>query len=248
MIEILAASLLVMFASLAGVFSLWQRAEKIIERNLDFLISFSAGVFVVIVYRLSVETIEHAGQAVLGFTWILIGALFIWTVFKLLPALHLHAESGDETPHIDPRRILVSDSIHNIGDGVLLAATFSVSVALGVVTTASILIHEVLQEISEFFILRKGGYTPQKALSLNFFTSSSILVGSVGGFFFLELFEYLESPLLGFAAGALLVVVLTDLIPHSIGGSYERLHYVKHILLFLIGVSLMLAVSVFITH
>jgi len=88
----------------------------------------------------------------------------------------------------------------------------------------------------------------QKALSLNFFTSSSILVGSVGGFFFLELFEYLESPLLGFAAGALLVVVLTDLIPHSIGGSYERLHYVKHILLFLIGVALMLAVSVFITH
>ncbi|OGC82797.1 hypothetical protein A3D68_00270 [Candidatus Adlerbacteria bacterium RIFCSPHIGHO2_02_FULL_52_17] len=246
MIEILAASLLVMFASLAGVFSLWQRAEKIIERNLDFLISFSAGVFVVIVYRLSVETIEHAGQAVLGFTWILIGALFIWTVFKLLPALHMHAETVET--RINPRRILVSDSIHNIGDGVLLAATFSVSVALGVVTTASILIHEVLQEISEFFILRKGGYTPQKALSLNFFTSSSILVGSVGGFFFLELFEYLESPLLGFAAGALLVVVLTDLIPHSIGGSYERLHYVKHILLFLIGVSLMLAVSVFITH
>ena len=246
MIEILAASLLVMFASLAGVFSLWQRAEKIIERNLDFLISFSAGVFVVIVYRLSVETIEHAGQAVLGFTWILIGALFIWTVFKLLPALHMHAETVET--RINPRRILVSDSIHNIGDGVLLAATFSVSVALGVVTTASILIHEVLQEISEFFILRKGGYTPQKALSLNFFTSSSILVGSVGGFFFLELFEYLESPLLGFAAGALLVGVLTDLIPHSIGGSYERLHYVKHILLFLIGVSLMLAVSVFITH
>ena len=246
MIEILAASLLVMFASLAGVFSLWQRAEKIIERNLDFLISFSAGVFVVIVYRLSVETIEHAGQAVLGFTWILIGALFIWTVFKLLPALHMHAETVET--RINPRRILVSDSIHNIGDGVLLAATFSVSVALGVVTTASILIHEVLQEISEFFILRKGGYTPQKALSLNFFTSSSILVGSVGGFFFLELFEYLEPPLLGFAAGALLVVVLTDLIPHSIGGSYERLHYVKHILLFLIGVSLMLAVSVFITH
>jgi len=246
MIEILAASLLVMFASLAGVFSLWQRAEKIIERNLDFLISFSAGVFVVIVYRLSVETIEHAGQAVLGFTWILIGALFIWTVFKLLPALHMHAETVET--RINPRRILVSDSIHNIGDGVLLAATFSVSVALGVVTTASILIHEVLQEISEFFILRKGGYTPQKTLSLNFLTSSSILVGSVGGFFFLELFEYLESPLLGFAAGALLVVVLTDLIPHSIGGSYERLHYVKHILLFLIGVSLMLAVSVFITH
>src|SRR3989344_5536881 len=247
MIEILAASLLVMFASLAGVFSLWQRAEKIIERNLDFLISFSAGVFVVIVYRLSVETIEHAGQAVLGFTWILIGALFIWTVFKLLPALHMHTEPGNET-HVDPRRILVSDSIHNIGDGILLAATFSVSVALGIATTASILIHEVLQEISEFFILRKGGYNPQKALSLNFLTSSSILVGSVGGFFFLELFEYLESPLLGFAAGALLVVVLTDLIPHSIGGSYERLHYVKHILLFLIGVSLMLAVSVFITH
>src|SRR3989338_715033 len=246
MIEILAASLLVMFASLAGVFSLWQRAEKIIERNLDFLISFSAGVFVVIVYRLSVETIEHAGQAVLGFTWILIGALFIWTVFKLLPALHMHAETVET--RINPRSILVSDSIHNIGDGVLLAATFSVSVALGVVTTASILIHEVLQEISEFFILRKGGYTPKKALSLNFFTSSSILVGSVGVFFFLELFEYLESPLLGFAAGALLVVVLTDLIPHSIGGSYERLHYVKHILLFLIGVSLMLAVSVFITH
>ncbi|MBI2004988.1 ZIP family metal transporter [Patescibacteria group bacterium] len=247
MIEILAASLLVMLASLVGVFSLWRRAEKIIERNLDFLVSFSAGVFVVIVYRLAVETIEHAGQAVWGFTWILVGALFIWVICKLLPATHMHAEPGDET-RVDPRKILVSDSIHNVGDGVLLAATFSVSVALGIATTASVLIHEVLQEISEFFILRKGGYTPQKALSLNFLTSSSILVGSVGGFFFLELFEYLESPLLGFAAGALLVVVLTDLIPHSISGSYERSHYAKHLLLFLIGVALMLAVSVFAAH
>ena len=105
-----------------------------------------------------------------------------------------------------------------------------------------------VQGISEFFVLIGGGYSPRQALTLNFIISSTILVGSVGGYFLLDSMEILEVPLLGLAAGAFLIVVLHDLIPHSIRSSTERLHYMKHLVWFAIGVILMFIISLLFAH
>src|SRR3989344_8699620 len=131
MFEVIGSSLLVMAASLVGVLSLWRQAGRMMERNLHFLVSFSAGVFAVIAYHLATETIEHSSLTV-GLCSIFAGVLFISVVFKLLPTLHRHhehtsaEESQDVEEHpIDPRRVLISDAIHNVGDGILLAASFA---------------------------------------------------------------------------------------------------------------------------
>jgi zinc transporter ZupT len=245
MFDILVASAAIMFASLVGVFTVWGKAGNVVERKLDYLTSFSAGVFLVVVYHLSVETVEHAGSFAAGFMWILTGALGIWVLFKLLPTLHHHHVQEPQGHVIDPRRLLISDGVHNVGDGVALAASFLASSTLGVVATLSIFFHELVQEISEFFVLRKSGYSPRRALFLNFLVSSTILIGSIGAYFLLGLFELIEAPLLGLSAGAFLVVVLSDLIPHSLKASHGRTHILKHILWFVIGVILMFLVSTF---
>lgn len=248
MLEIIGFSLLIMLASLVGVVSLWGQAGVVVERNLHFLVSFSAGVFAVIVYHLGAETIDHAGL-VAGLISMLGGALLISVIFKLMPVLHRHAEQDEEHDHlIDPRRVLLADAIHNAGDGILLATSFVAGPVVGVSAAISIAIHEILQGTSEFFILREAGYDASKAFIRTAAVSSTILIGSVGGFMALNLFEILEGPLLGFAAGAFLIVVLGDLIPHSVRHSIRTSHYVRHTVLFLIGVTLMSCVSFFLGH
>jgi len=184
----------------------------------------------------------------------------IWFLFKIIPEFHSHEESHSHSSKdgndnivghehkLDSRKIIFSDGIHNIGDGILLAAAFTISSAFGILTAFSILIHELIQEISEFFILRKSGFSIKKALKINFLTSSTILIGSVGGFLLLEYFELLEVPLLGIAGGAFLVVVLQDLIPHSVKDSISNKHHFKHIFWFIVGAVLMFTVNSQLTH
>lgn len=244
MIAILLASLGIMFASLVGVLVVWGKAGRVVERHLDYLTSFSAGVFLIVAYHLGEETLAHAESAGAGLMWILGGALVIWILFNLLPNLHAHAHGHEHEGHmVDPRRLLISDGIHNIGDGVVLATSFLASTGLGVAAALSIFFHEIVQEISEFFVLREGGYSARRALSYNFLVSSTILLGSLGAYFLLDLFELVEVPLLGLSAGAFLVVVLGDLIPHSIKASHDRSHIVRHLVWFGIGIGLMFVIS-----
>jgi len=240
-----------MLASLVGVFSIWHRAGEVIERNLSLLVSFSAGVFIIIAYQLGFEAVEHSGSLTSGLAWVISGALGFWLLFKLIPLSHHHHDEAHEARHhsrLDVRRIMASDAFHNIGDGIVLAASLAVSSSLAFFATLSIFVHELVQEMSEFFVLKQGGYSTKKALALNFTISSTILFGSIGGFFLLESFEALEVPLLGLTSGAFLVVVLQDLIPHSIRESKYNQLYGKHLIWFLFGLVLMLAIGALLPH
>jgi len=241
MLEILVYSLLIMLASVVGVLAVWKQLGATLDRNLHFLVSFSAGVFLIVTYELGQEVLGHTN----GLLWILVGAIFILFIFKLFPFFHHHhdTEEGHTHSYIDTRRILVGDGIHNIADGILLATAFSVNSSLGMITAASIFVHELVQETSEFFILRQAGYTIKRALYVNFLFSSTILIGAIGGMFLLENFAMFELPLLGISAGAFLVVILHDLIPHSVRTSNTRVHHIKHIVWFLIGVVLMVSIN-----
>ncbi len=247
------ASLIVMLASLAGVVTVWKRLGRALERNLGALVSFSAGVFLLVAYELAAESVEHAGSMGTGMLWILLGAGIVLALFRLLPDFHHHHdECGTCAPHahsrLDARRLLLSDALHNIGDGILIATAFSVSGPLGWLTTASVFIHELVQETSEFFVLRAAGYSARRALTFNFLVSSTILAGAIGGYVLLDTIAAIEAPLLGLAAGAFLVVVAYDLIPHSLSTSKKEARYGKHLVAFVLGALLMWSLNAFVSH
>lgn len=238
--QILLASAVVMLVSLSGKLVTWRGAGSIIERNLHFFVSFAAGVLLIVAWKLSQEIVEHAGSLSQGLPWIAIGAVIVLVAFRYVPQFHHHHEAGGhEHSRIDANRILVSDAIHNIGDGAVIAVSFAASPVIGIASTASIMVHEMLQEISEFFVLREAGLTVRATLLYNFLASATILIGALGAFFLLEQFEAFEVPLLGFSVGAYLIVVFHDLIPHSIVMSTESVHYVRHLAFFIIGALLM---------
>ncbi|MEX2515229.1 MAG: ZIP family metal transporter [Candidatus Paceibacterota bacterium] len=251
MIEILIASLAIMLASLSGVLFVWKGVGKAIARNLHYLVSFSAGVFLIVSYQLGREVLHLSADTFVGAGWILLGAAGFWLIFALLPDFHHHHDDErEEHTHspLDARRIMTGDAIHNVGDGVLIATAFVVNPGLGIITTISVFVHELVQEISEFFVLKQAGYSTKKALLINFLISSTILIGAVGSTLLLGVFSSLQLPLMGIAAGAFLVVVFQDLIPHSVREAKAEASHLKHVSWFAIGVILMFGVNAIAAH
>jgi zinc transporter ZupT len=145
MLELILLSFAIMLTSLIGVVTVWNRAGALIEKNLDYLVSFSSGVFLVFLFGLATEAIEHAGTLAWGLGWVLAGAVGIWLIFKILPRAHTHLHAEHSHTPLDARRLLVTDGIHNTADGIFLAASYAVSPALALAAGISILIHEALQ-------------------------------------------------------------------------------------------------------
>ena len=68
---------------------------------------------------------------------------------------------------------LFADGIHNLTDGILIAAGWMAGPEIGMATTLTVVLHEIPQEISDFGILIHAGFTAKKALWLNFYLADS---------------------------------------------------------------------------
>jgi zinc and cadmium transporter len=127
---------------------------------------------------------------------------------------HSHPQSHD-----DARRkasgslVLVGDALHNVLDGVLIAAAFLTDVHLGIVTAIAIMAHEIPQEVGNFAVLLHSGVSRRRALALNLLTSLTAVIGGVVGYFALETAVRLLPFALAVAASSLLYVAVADLIP-----------------------------------
>jgi zinc and cadmium transporter len=109
--------------------------------------------------------------------------------------------------------VLVGDALHNVMDGVLIAAAFLTDVHVGFVTALAIMAHEIPQEIGNFAVLLHSGASRQRALMLNLMTSLTAVLGGVIGFFALEQSLKALPFALAVAASSLLYVAVADLIP-----------------------------------
>lgn len=231
----------VMLISLTGAIFVGRFTKGFFEQRLPFLVSFSAGVFLVTAGALMFEVFELSPTVMVGVWMIIIGYLLAWLLQFLLPETHHHHDDECAVQKGGAKKLIIGDAIHNIADGVVLITAFSVSSVLGFAIAVSIVIHEALQEISEFFVLRQAGYTTRQALLINFAVSSTIIIGLLLGYFALAS-ENLELVLLAVSAGFFIQVVIHDLLPkHS--HHKTKTEFLKHVLLVVIGVMIMGLVS-----
>lgn len=244
----LLAGFAVMLVSLSGVVFLSRRTRPWLDRNLRLLVAFSAGVFLVIVYSLFEEVLHEQGFSYTVVGSALLGAVVLELLGHLVPHAHHHhgPESHSHSP-IDARRMLLGDAFHNVGDGLLIVPAFLISPIAGLATTGGIMLHELVQEISKFFVLREAGYSVRHALSLNFIVSSTIMVGIVASLFFSSV-SAIEVPLLSFAGGGFLYLILRDFLPSVARHAKRERTWSKYLAALLLGALLMLAVSVLTPH
>jgi len=226
----------VILISFSGLLFVKNKAKKWLFKNIKFLVTFAAGIFLMTSLGLVGEAQEHLTVLVTFFS-VISGFVLMSVIHTFIPETHHHHDDScpDCVPSKKGTKLLISDSIHNFADGIILVVAFSASQNIGLIAALSIFIHEFVQEISEFFVLRQSGYTTKKAIFWNFISALTILLGVWAGTTLTQESQ-IQSILLGVSAGAFFHVVFHDLLPYKEITQLNKKLMLKHITLFLLGI------------
>lgn len=205
------AVFLISLTSFIGVLTLSFK-RKVLRKILPILVSFAVGaLFGDAFIHLLPESFDRLGPS--STAYVLVGILVFFILEKFLRWHHCH---DDECPdHRTPIATmnLVGDGVHNFIDGLLIAASFTVSLPLGISTSLAILLHEIPQEIGDFGVLIHGGMSVKKALLFNFLSAMTALLGAI---FFLMIGSSINNLayfLLPITAGGFIYIAGSDLVP-----------------------------------
>lgn len=180
-----------------------------------FVVPIAVGVFLSLVLNeLIPETVEASPEW--GAIVIMVGFLaFYILAHKLHQKYHHEAEDCDRKGAA--ALVLIGDAIHNFADGIVLGGAFLVDPAIGVATAIGLALHEVPQEIVEFGILLRAGYTRLRAVLLNLLSASTVVLGTLLVVLLSSHIAEYVWVLVALAAGNLLFLAASDLLPRIHG-------------------------------
>ena len=225
----------------AGMGSVWLAAllaYALLSRFTQHLLSLAAGALLATAFmRLLPEAFEQAletgvsAQALFGS--LLVGLVFFFLLDKAELWHHGHEHGhahghghslGHSHDHADHHHhghnhhsggwaVLLGDSVHAFGDGILIAAAFVADPRLGVATALAVMAHEVPHHVGDLVVLRQSLNNSRAALFRLTLAGGVTALGGVVGYLLVgALHEYLPFFLV-VAASSFIYVALADLIP-----------------------------------
>ncbi len=184
--------------------------EKILKRLLMAMVSFASGTLLggALIHLLP-EAVEM-DHTITPFHYAILGVVVFFAMEKFLYWRHCH--EGECPVHMFVYLNLFGDGLHNFIDGMIIAATYLISLDLGFATTLAVGFHEIPQEIGDFGVLIYGGFSKRKALAYNFVSAVTAILGALATYF-LAYLQTIENLLVPFAAGGFIYIAAADLIP-----------------------------------
>ncbi|GJE88596.1 ZIP family metal transporter [Phanerochaete sordida] len=91
------------------------------------------------------------------------------------------AKSGAQASKLSAYLNLFGDFVHNITDGLAMAASFYSSPLIGATTTLACFAHEIPHEIADYSILIRSGFTKRQAMQSQFLTAVGAFIGTFMG-------------------------------------------------------------------
>ena len=238
---ILASTFLMSLVAWVGVLALFLR-EELLDRILLVLVALAAGALIggAFLHLLpnAIATLD-GGDTLPVFLALIVGFCLFYVPEQFIHWHHHHAATHEREPVT--YLVLLSDSIHNFIDGLVIAGSFVVGVPVGVVTSLAIALHEIPQEIGDFGVLVYGGFDRRRALVLNYLTQVTVIAGGVAGYAFADAIAGAPTLLLSFAAGSFVYIASSDLIPEIKDEQSVRRSFV-YFGVFLLGIVLMLGI------
>lgn len=208
----LTSVLLVSLISLIGVITI-PATNKKIKSLLLYFVSFSVGALLGDVFiHLLPELASEEGFTQEISLYILFSIVVTFFIEKLIHWKHHMDHKGHHHPPLTAMTLL-GDGAHNFIDGMVIGASYFVSIPVGIATTFAIILHEIPQEIGNYGVLLHGGYTKRRALLFNFISGLTAVVGTIVALIAGSSVERAVPFLSAFAAGSFIYIAASDLIP-----------------------------------
>ncbi|XP_061427650.1 LOW QUALITY PROTEIN: zinc transporter Slc39a7-like [Lethenteron reissneri] len=162
-------------------------------------------------------------------------------------------EGGAEKREEEPKRELqvsgylnlAADVTHNFTDGLAIGASFLVGPNVGVVTTLTILLHEIPHEIGDFAILLQSGCTKRQAMWLQLLTAVGALAGTACSLLAEGAGEAASAWVLPFTAGGFIYIATVSILPELLGRAAPLAQSARQLVAMLTGVAMMVLIAAF---
>jgi zinc and cadmium transporter len=218
----------------AGIGSVWMAGlltYGVLGRYTQHLLSLAAGALLATAFmHLLPEAFESQAGAQALFTTLLAGLIFFFLLDKAELYHHGHEHHGHDHDHDHDHgqdhdhdhghdhsgggwAVLLGDSVHCFGDGILIAAAYMADVKLGMAATLAVLVHEIPHHMGDLVVLRQARQSARKALLKLSAAGAVTVLGGVVGYLLVEQLQNLLPYLLVVAASSFIYVALADLIP-----------------------------------
>lgn len=250
---VLVSVIAVSAVSLIGVVTLSLKGVAL-RKTISVMVSLAVGAFLgdAFIHLIPEALTKSAGAAPL---LVIAGILIFFAVEQYFHWHHLHGEEVEDPGvfelerhkvHIHPVGyvVLFSDGLHNFLDGLIIAASYLVSVPVGIATAIAVILHEIPQEIGDFGILVSSGFAKSRALFFNFLSAFTAVAGALIGLALSEASDLFIGWVLPLAAGSFIYVAGSDLIP-ELHKTRSLRRSLFQLVMIVIGVGLMYSLKFF---
>lgn len=145
----------------------------------------------------------------------LLGMIFIFVTQHALSSVDIGFE---EVTGAEARRmvlVLVVMTVHSIAEGIAVGASFGGGLTLAAVITIAIAVHNVPEGIAISSVLRPKGISVARCAWWSIFSSLPQPLMAVPAFLFVDAFAPALPYGIGFAAGAMILMVIVELLPEA---------------------------------
>ena len=232
--------LIVSIIPLGGIVLLGIKLDRL-KKILIYLVSFSAGaLFGDAFIHLLPELIREGSYNWLAGVYIITGILLFFILEKFVHWQHCHAPISKHHVHPFAYMNLVGDGLHNFIDGLIIAASYMVSIPVGIATTIAVILHEIPQEIGDLGVMIYAGFSRVRAIMLHLVTGLVAVLGTLLGLWMAKFFANIEILLISVAIGGFIYIAGSDLIPELHKETNTKVS-ITQILFLILGVCVMLA-------
>jgi len=161
----------------------------------------------------------HLGKTVIG---VIAGLVFIYLTHKLLDRFEgMHHFEGNIFEGLKKGSlkkavlIVLIMTVHSAAEGIGIGTSFGGGMTFGLIMSLAIAVHNIPEGLAISAVLTSRGMPWWKAALWSIFTSLPQPLMAVPAFLFIQAFKPLLPAGLGFAAGAMLWLTLSEIIPDA---------------------------------
>jgi ZIP family zinc transporter len=211
------------------------------ERKKSAMLAFSSGAMVFSSLEMLSQSSQNGDHLIMlgGFV---AGVATLYILERIIPHVHQHIRKKElEGPK--KKVILIGGAIalHNIPEGLAIATAFAASNQLGWFVALTLAIQDIPEGILIAAPLVCYGMSKTKAVGFGIFSGVVETVAAILGYLFLSSFSAIIPWALAFSAGAMVYVILVELLPDAFSRGMKKTATIS----FLLGAIITFALAAF---